>query len=1333
MNKKKNCCSLLYLPLPSIIQYGNQTVKGIADRHKGKEGRFRNNLIAKRNNFGGRTVITPDCFMDASYFAVSLDYAMTMTYPEKVNDYNIADLKRRVLLGPNHKDGAKYIIMPDGSVISLTDDLSYRKNIYLKPGWIVERHLKDGDYLLVNRQPSLHRLSMQVFKTKIVNKIENFSLHISCCMPFNADFDGDEMAAYPVQTQMARAESKYIMNVTHQIVSPQNHRAITTVIQDGISGSYLLTHKDTFITKEQAMQLLMSINFKVKYKFINNDNQLPIPAILKPNQLWTGKQIFSHLIPVNTYYEHCVRELTFNNNNDNSEQEIMDLQERYIKIINGDLICGSLCKEVLGSSKYTLIQLLWKDFGHENALNFISDVFHLSYAYLEIRGFTFSSDDCLNFNTKNENIEQQHFQIKKQIDYIYGRFKQIMLEIEQYIFKEFDLNRFDYLELEQIIHQLYNKLLDYTGRLIKKNTFKNNAAKIMSICGSKGSETNSIQMRGSVGTQTLHGQRIGINNFLDNKRFLPSFDYGDTSIESSGYIKNSFSNGISPNEFFMHAISGREGVVDTSIKTSRSGYLQRKLTKGLQSHHLTYDRTVRNEQDEIIQFVYGGDGYDSTMVEENFIYLKPLKINMQCESLFCIYCNKNFEYEQIKLLKHKLFSAKSGGKIAYSNNNYTDEKIQFLAPINIERIITTNSYKWKKKIFDHHECIDHELFLKILQETINSIKSFCYDFSTILEFEICLRINCTFYHPNYKFYLATKIQWIQTCQQIYNEFTKSFCEPGEMVGIIASQSIGEPATQMNMKSFHYSGSSSSKNVSSGVPRLTELLDNTHNMKLPCTSVVLNETWASNKKQALLIGNMMVEQKLYNLISDYQTCWINLQLKKDFDNNDNKNKWLDHTSQILPSHPKFMFLKHAIITSYYEKNNKTTSTLNNDIAIEQITKKKFKQANEIMYYPQNHPVMMYKYNKQLMNNKDITINELKYWFTKYLIKNQKSLWLENYFFVWSVDFLSNYDQYNVQEQNLEKKNNLNVDVNNKKNKKKTKFDENEKGKKKNNNNNTKTFYQKEEEEELFKLNFLITKYLQEWIVKKMILKGIENFFKFTLSKNNNNWLLNFEGSNLKTVLSHPAIDYEYSWTNNIREINESFGIDAGNEILYNEINQVMSFDGTYVQLRHILIVSDTMTHKGKLVPINRFGLNRLDSGFLTKVTFEETSSVLYDSAAYSKTDYLSGIPGNIIMGARPSIMGTGHCKILTLLNCENEENKNKSKQKIIDNNNPNNLYPSYKLNVAILYDYLNSLYFKDEKSKITTNYYPYIVAIEQYSANDDKKNKKNEQLYMVSLP
>ncbi len=585
---------------PPAKRKSGMPLRTLAQRLKGKEGRFRGNLSGKRVDFSARTVISPDPNISINEVGVPVEIAMTLTVPERVTPWNIDEMRKYVLNGPKRYPGANYVIDTMGRRIDLRYTTDLRKIAEaLKPGYIVERHLIDGDIVLFNRQPSLHRMSIMAHKVRVLPG-RTFRLHLAVCPPYNADFDGDEMNLHVPQTVEARAEARILMLVQEHILSPRYGAPIIGGIQDYISGAYLLTSKATTLTKDQVSDLLATIGYI---------GDIPEPAVLSPKKEWTGKQIVSLLLPEDFNMRKEARVSSGNLKCETPEC----WWDSYVVIKKGKLLLGVLDKNTLGAEEAkTIIHFLTREYGSDMGREFMDKAFRMFLRFIEMRGFTMALSDIAVPEEAFKEIEEVFEKMEDRVKELIKLYEEGKLEpVPGRTYEES-------LEI-RILEELSNAR-DEAGRRVLRYLDPFNNVFIMATTGARGSTLNITQMSVSLGQQSIRGKRIH-RGYRD--RTLPHFKPGDIGPEARGFVKSSFYKGLSPIETFFHAAGGREGLVDTAVRTSQSGYMQRRLINSLQDYIVMQDGTVRSLYGELIQFKYGEDGVDP----KNSIFGEPISVD----------------------------------------------------------------------------------------------------------------------------------------------------------------------------------------------------------------------------------------------------------------------------------------------------------------------------------------------------------------------------------------------------------------------------------------------------------------------------------------------------------------------------------------------------------------------------------------------------------------------------------------------------------------------------------------------------------------------------------
>ncbi len=572
--------------IPPARHRSGRPLKTLVQRLKGKEGRFRSNLSGKRVNFSARTVISPDPLISINEVGIPVEAARELTVPVHVQTYNIDTVREWVMRGPEplwengeYIPGVNYIIRPDGRRIRVTDKNAETVAEAVEFGYIVERQLVDGDIVLFNRQPSLHRMSMLAHEVRVMDG-KTFRLNLAVCPPYNADFDGDEMNLHVLQSEEARAEAKVLMKVQEHILSPRFGGPVIGAIHDHITGAFIMTFGESKFNLEETAYLLSLIGHKSP----------PEPDTeVAGEPRWSGKVLFSTILPEDL-------SMTFRASiGGRGEQE----EEAVVKIVNGRIVSGVIDEKAIGAFKGRIVDKIARDYGADRARQFIDESTRLAIGTIMLRGFTTGIDD--------EDIPEE---AKREIaEVLENAMREVRELVERY--RAGELEQMPGRSLEETLEVEAMKRLgrarDDAGRIASRHLGLENSAVIMARSGARGSMLNLSQMAGCIGQQAVRGERLSRGYW---KRTLPHFQPEDLGAEAKGFVRSSYKSGLKPTEYFFHSMGGREGLVDTAVRTSRSGYMQRRLINALEDLKVMEDRTVRNTARTVIQFRFGEDGVD---------------------------------------------------------------------------------------------------------------------------------------------------------------------------------------------------------------------------------------------------------------------------------------------------------------------------------------------------------------------------------------------------------------------------------------------------------------------------------------------------------------------------------------------------------------------------------------------------------------------------------------------------------------------------------------------------------------------------------------------------
>jgi len=743
--------------IPQAHHRSGRPLKTLTQRLKGKEGRFRGSLSGKRVDFSSRTVISPDPNLTISDVGVPVDIARKLTIPETVNEWNIEDLKKMITNGPNEYPGANYIIRTDGVKIRL--DYVTDRNILadsISPGYIVERHLRDGDSVIFNRQPSLHRMSIMAHYVKVL-PYRTFRLHPAVCPPYNADFDGDEMNLHVPQSEEARAEAALLMRVQDQLISPRYGGPIIGAIRDFITGAFILTQDKTFLKEDEFTNLALLGGYS---------GPLPEPKHHdNGRKIYTGKQLFSLFLPKDFNF------VITSKWNKASKGEGKD-----VVIRNGELMSGVIDKASIGAEEPdSVLHRIAKDYGNEAAKRFLDSILIVLKTYITHNGFSYGySDLWLSDDTRNEISDV----ILKAYEKVYELIKQ---HDDETLPLTRGLSPAEALEL-YVVNEL-SRARDRAGKTADRAFPDDNSGVIMASTGARGSTLNIGQMTAALGQQSIRGRRI-TKGYRD--RSLAHFKPNDANPDAKGFVKSNYRDGLSPLEFFFHAMGGREGLVDTAVRTQQSGYMQRRLINALEHLKIEYDQTVRDPHGNIIQFVYGEDGIDPAKSDHG----EAVNISRLIEGELLVDEGKKATEKEISEILNK--------HAKHLNPRLREKLLLALSQNKISKDGTN----------------------KVIKKTLDLIN-------------------------------------------------RAMVEPGEAVGVVTAQSIGEPGTQMTLRTSHFAGVKE-RNVTLGLPRLIELVDARKKPVTPTMDVYLDEEHKVSREKALNVARDIIFTKVADLIERSET-------------------------------------------------------------------------------------------------------------------------------------------------------------------------------------------------------------------------------------------------------------------------------------------------------------------------------------------------------------------------------------------------------------------------------------------------------------------------------
>ena len=1127
----------------SVAQRSGRPLKSIKERLNGKSGRVRGNLMGKRVDFSARSVITPDPNLSIRELGVPLKIAMNITYPEIVNARNRDFLTKLVQNGPDEYPGAKILERKKGEHISLR--YMDRNSITLELGDIVHRQMLDGDPVLFNRQPTLHRMSMMCHTAKIMRHGDTFRMNVGDTKPYNADFDGDEMNLHMPQDPESASELQNLAAVPWQIISPANNKSIVGIFQDSLLGAYQLTRPDVRFSPREAMNLLMAFP------------KVDISRLPKGKSVSSFELLSQILPPLSLKY----KTKRFKEGDDYRSANSV------LEIVNGVYVRGQLEKGTLGDNSKGLIQRICNDFGNMEAADFIDNLQNIVTEFMKQSAYSVGISDLIADAATNEAIAAAITQKKQEV-------RSLIDQTHLGIFEN-KTGKTDEQEFEIQVNNVLNAATSTAGKIGRESLSKDNRFVIMVNAGSKGSELNISQMISCLGQQNVDGKRIPYG-FED--RTLPHFTKFDDSPAARGFVESSFISGLTPEELFFHAMGGRVGLIDTAVKTSQTGYIQRRLIKGLEDLKVEYDMTVRNSKNKIIQYVYGDDGIDPVKVEEQILPLAQMSI----EEIYAHYQmpsddakGDGFTTNYTKAAARRLKKQKSD--LATRSRALIAEMLK-IRPGLVSKVFDNRD---EKKVH-MPVCFTHIINNVQGQQRINvnsMVDITPLEALTLID-EGYERLSNLYYAPPtrlfralYYYFLSPKDllmvkrfnrkALLALLDQIVLAYNSSIVAPGETVGMIAAQSIGEPTTQMTLNTFHFAGVASKSNITRGVPRIEEILSLSENPKNPSCTVHLFPDEEVSQDNAQGIMHRVEHTKLRSIVSSVQIC---------FD----------------PDDMTTLIQEDGLVMDQYHQFEQELAECAEVTLEDPDSKSKW--------------IIRLEMDAEEMLDRNITMDDVHF--------AVKSAYRDQVTCVFS--------DYN--DENLVFRLRLSELLSGKK-----------KGGQKNN--------PLDQSDEIYLLKGFQDQLLDNLVLRGV--RGISKVMprKITDSlvesegayEKRETWVLDTVGTNLLGLLALDYIDVSRTFTNDIQEIYRVLGIEAARQAIFNEIAEVLAFDSTYINYHHLSILCDRMTCNDAMVSIFRHGINNDDIGPIAKASFEETPEMFLRAARHAELDPLRGVSANVMCG------------------------------------------------------------------------------------------------------
>ena len=980
-------------------------------------------------------------------------------------------------------------------------------------------------------------------------------------------FDGDEMNLHMPQDPESEAELRNLAAVPYQIVSPANNGSIIGIYQDSMLGSYQFTRPNIRFSPRDAMNILMMFNGV-------NEKQL-LDDVKKDGGI-TNFDILSQIMPpLSMKYKTKAFK----------EDDDAKTSNAIIEIRNGAYIRGQMDKSVMGARTKGLLQRVCNDFGNMASAKFIDDLQNVVTEYMKSSAFSVGVSDLISNQKTNDEIIQVI--TKKKTDV-----KNLINQVQIGIFEN-NTGKTNEEEFETQVNSILNQATSEAGKIGLKSLGKDNRFVIMVNAGSKGSDLNISQMISCLGQQNVDGKRIpyGFEN-----RTLPHFTKYDDSPSARGFVESSYINGLSPQELFFHAMGGRVGLIDTAVKTSTTGYIQRRLIKGLEDLMVSYDMTVRTNKNKLVQFAYGDDNIDTTKVEDQAI---PI-VSMSTQDIYAHYLIPE-ENGKVKTLSN-----------IFLKNVLTRHKKQTKEFLDKTQTYIDSMIAAREQIIKHvfKNKGDSSVNIPVaFYYIINNIQGQCnITISSLVDITFLEALemieNCysnlekIYYAPPTKlfktmffFYLSPKDLLVVKrfnraaltllLDTITLDYKRAIVAPGEMVGMIAGQSIGEVSTQMTLNTFHFAGVASKSNVTRGVPRIEEILSLSSDIKNPSLSIYLKPEDERQKDKAHTIMYMLEHTRLEDVVKSIEVCFdpddLNTLINEDKDT----------------------------IEQYRVFENMVTECSEGSLQTDENEKSKW--------------IIRMVMDPEVMLEKNITMDDVNF--------TLKNCFDEQIQCVYS-DFNSDKLIFRIRMNEV------------------LKSSGGRGGQKKAKVNPL------DQSDQIYLL-----KNFQDQLLQNVVLRGTKGINKVVLRKIIDNmveqngvykkqeiWVLDTIGTNLLDVLGLDFIDNKRTVSNDIVEIYNVLGIEAARQAIYNELVEVVEFDGTYINFHNYSVLVDRMTYTEKLISIFRHGINNDNIGPIAKASFEETPEMFLRAARHAELDTMRGISANVMCG-QEGLFGTAAFQVV----------------------------------------------------------------------------------------
>jgi len=1035
------------------------------------------------------------------------------------------------------------------------------------------------------------------------------------------DSSGDEMNLHMPQDEESEAELKNLAAVPFQIISPANNQSIIGIFQDSLLGSYQFTRVGVKFDNRAAMNLLMALQTIDESLFTNT-----------ADGVISNFEILSQIMPPITLKYKTKQ---FKDGDDyNTSNNVLEIRD-------GKYMRGQLDKAVLGSGTNGLIHRTCNDFNNMTSAKFIDDLQNIITDYMKVAAYSVGISDLI------ANVETNN----KIADVITSKKTDVKSLIDQLHIGVFDnkTGKTNDIEFENQVSNILNKAINDAGKIGLESLSKDNRFVTMVTAGSKGSEINISQMTSCLGQQAIDGKRIP---YGFDSRTLPHFTKYDDSPDARGFVESSFISGLRPEELFFHAMAGRIGLIDTAVKTSTTGYIQRRLIKGLEDLKIGYDMTVRNNKERIVQFSYGDDGFDTIKVENQVI---PI-VAMSLEEIYAHYYVSTQEGKDGVLMSVFTKTAVTRMKkhvkdLEMKTKYYTDMMIRYRDDI------VKNVFKMRDNKGVHMPiCFIH--IINNVQGMQNITKNSMVDITPIdvydmiedkyKELESLHYVQPTeLFKAMYYYYLSPKELLVVKrfnkkaltilLDTIVLMYKRAIVAPGEMVGMIAAQSIGEPTTQLTLNTFHSAGVASKSNVTRGVPRIEEILSLSENTKNPSLTIYMKKDEETDKD---IVRDKIPSVEitiLGEIVEMVEICF----------DPDDMNTLIAQDKEVMTQYFEFEKMVDECMTSVPAGGEGGESGEGGELVEELVanasTKPSSASLSKASVLAGASGAAATEAQQQQQQQQQQAPNEKSKWIIRMTMNKEEMLdrkiTMDDVHFalknMYGSEVTCMYADYNAD--NLVFRIRLNNIITNSKKK----------------NNNPLSLDQSDQ--------IYILKNFQDNMLNNIVLRGVKGLSNVLLRKitdsvvkvdgaytKKETWVLDTTGTNLLAALALDYIDVTRTISNDIQEIYNVLGIEAARVAIFTELSEVLEFDNTYINYHHLIMLADRMTASANMVSIFRHGINNDDIGPIAKASFEETPEMFLKAARHAELDEMRGVSANVMCG-QEGYFGTSSFQVLLDMN------------------------------------------------------------------------------------